>query len=198
MPIAFQPETVPLQPSPTLKKWSRRESQFLYDHGFFDGQRYELVEGELINKIGQNPPHAFAITTLNVRLVQLFADRLRLQLPIDVSSEDNPTSEPEPDAVVTRDRASAFAQRPPGPGDIAWLIEVSDSTLRFDLTTKANLYARAGIADYWVLDLVNRRVVVHRDPRAGAYTSVVAYAEAEEVTPLLASAVAVRFGELAG
>ena len=99
---------------------------------------------------------------------------------------------------MTRDRAAAFTQRPPGPDDIAWLIEVSDSTLHFDLTAKASLYARAGIVDYWVLDLVNRRVVVHRGPRAGAYTSVVAYAEAEEVTPLMASAVAVRFAELAG
>lgn len=61
MPIAFQPETLPPQPPPALKKWTRRECQFLYDNGFFDGQRYELVEGELINKMGQNPPHAFMV-----------------------------------------------------------------------------------------------------------------------------------------
>ena len=103
MPSAFQPESLPLQSAPPLKQWTRREAQFLYDHGFLGGQRYELVEGELLNKMAQDRPHAFALTTLNVCLVQLFADRLRLQLPIDVSPEDNPTSEPEPDAVVTRD-----------------------------------------------------------------------------------------------
>lgn len=185
MPVTLQLETVPLEPPPRLKKWTRRECQFLLENGFFEGQRYELVEGELINKMGQNPPHAFAISNLTVVLVQLFGRRTRCQLPIDVAPEDNPTSEPEPDAVVTHEAAD-FSQRGPAPADIAWLIEVSDSTLRFDLTIKARLYARSRIPDYWVLDLVNRRIIVHREPRQGEYGSVTVYGASEGVASLAA------------
>ena len=66
------------------------------------------------------------------------------------------------------------------------LVEVSDSTLRLDLSTMASLYARAGIVEYWVMDVGARRVIVHRDPRAGCYTSVTAYGEGEENKSLAA------------
>ncbi len=185
MPVALQLETVPLEPPPRHKQWTRRECQILLENGVFEGQRYELVEGELINKLGQNPPHAFAISNLTVILVQLFGRQVRCQLPIDVAPADNPTSEPEPDAIVTN-TAADFSQRGPTPAEVAWLIEVSDSTLRFDLTTKARLYARAAIADYWVLDLANRRIIDHREPTHGHYGSVTVYAAHEAIAPLLA------------
>ena len=63
---------------------------------------------------------------------------------------------------------------------------MADSTLGFDLTTKAALYARAGIVEYWVLDVAGRRMIVHRDPQAGGYASVVAYGVEEGVAPLAA------------
>jgi Uma2 family endonuclease len=65
-------------------------------------------------------------------------------------------------------------------------VEVADSTLRMDLSKKAELYARAGIPDYWILDVQNRRMIVHREPAAGKYVSVVAYREDESVAPLAA------------
>lgn len=196
--MALQVNSVPPEPPPRRKTWTRRECEFLSEHGFFDGQRYELVEGELINKMGQNPPHARAIMKLTVALVRIFGERVRMQLPIDVNPEENATNEPEPDAVVTNGHADTFAKRTPGPADLAWLIEVSDSTLRFDLTVKAGLYARAGVADYWVLDLVNRRVIVHCEPREGEYSSVNVYAEHEAVAPLASPSTLLRYAELAG
>jgi Uma2 family endonuclease len=66
------------------------------------------------------------------------------------------------------------------------VVEVADSTLGFDLRTKAALYARAGIAEYWVLDIAGRRMIVHRNPQAGTYVSVAAYNEDESVAPLAA------------
>jgi Uma2 family endonuclease len=66
------------------------------------------------------------------------------------------------------------------------VVEISDSTLGFDLTTKAELYARAGIVEYWVVDVAARRLIVHRDPREGLYRAVTAYAEQESVAPLAA------------
>lgn len=66
------------------------------------------------------------------------------------------------------------------------VVEVSDTTIAFDLTTKARLYARAGIPEYWVLDITNRRLIVHRDPQPGGYSNVDAYNEHEAVAPLAA------------
>jgi Uma2 family endonuclease len=66
---------------------------------------------------------------------------------------------------------------------LALVVEIADSTLHFDLTVKAGLYARAGIVEYWVLDVTGRRLIVYREPESGAYRRVVAYSESEEVAP---------------
>jgi len=66
------------------------------------------------------------------------------------------------------------------------VVEIADTTLAFDLTVKAALYARAGILEYWVLDLTGRRLIVHRDPKGGGYASVTAYSEHESIAPLSA------------
>ena len=82
-------------------------------------------------------------------------------------------------AGLTRSRS----QRPQAE-DLALIVEVSDTTLRFDLTVKAKLYARASIQEYWTVDINGRRLIVHREPRGGTYQSVTAYSE--NVTPLAA------------
>ncbi len=74
----------------------------------------------------------------------------------------------------------------PRPEDLELVVEVSDTSLAFDLTTKAVLYARAGIQEYWVLDIQGCRVMVHREPVAGRYRAIVAYGENESVAPLAA------------
>ena len=66
------------------------------------------------------------------------------------------------------------------------VVEVSDTSLHFDLTRKAALYARAGIGEYWVLDVAGHRLFVHREPQAGKYQSITEYAEHESVAPLAA------------
>lgn len=70
--------------------------------------------------------------------------------------------------------------------ELRLVVELSDTNLRFDCTVKAGLYARAGIPDYWILDLNGRRAIVHRDPREGRYESIVSYAADETVEPLAA------------
>src|SRR6202162_3964680 len=106
--------------------------------------------------------------------------------PIDVSPEDNPSNEPEPDIIVLNRDLSNFRSANPGPQDLHLVVEVADTTLNFDLTVKAALYARAGIAEYWVLDVSGRRLIVHRHPQSGKYTAVLVYSEQEEVAPLAA------------
>jgi Putative restriction endonuclease len=80
------------------------------------------------------------------------------------------------------------------PGDLRLVVEIADSTLGFDLTTKANLCARAAIAEYWVLHISGRRPIVHREPGAGLYRSVTAYGEEESVMSLASPASQFRIG----
>jgi Putative restriction endonuclease len=105
--------------------------------------------------------------------------------PIDVAPEDNPTNEPEPDLVVLTKPSREFRDANPTTADLRLVVEISDSTLGFDLTAKAELYARAAIIEYWVVDVAARRLIVHRDPREGLYRSVTLYAEQEILIPWL-------------
>ncbi len=180
-PVLFPP------PQPPRKRWTRPECAFLESSGLLDQQRLELVEGELINKMGKNRPHVNSATLLMSWLMQTFGPLfVQSGAPIDVAPEDNPTNEPEPDIIVLKRELSHFPSANPKPEDLRLVVEVADTSLQFDLTTKAALYARAGVAEYWVLDVVGRRLLVHREPVAGRYASVVAYSEGESVAPLAA------------
>jgi Uma2 family endonuclease len=178
---------IPAHEDPPRKLWTRAEHEALYDSGVLDGQRWELIEGELISKMGQGRPHVNSLVLLLIWLQSGFGPRRVLQdSPIDVAPQDNPTNEPVPDLVVLKHDFSNFTRDNPQPSDLALVIEVSHTRLGFDLTTKAALYGRAGIADYWVLDVAGRRMIVHREPRDGRYASVLVYGIEESVAPLAA------------
>lgn len=196
MPVALTaPQPTP--PSePPHKTWTRDECATLVSTGLIDPRRYELIEGELIRKMGKQQPHMQALMLVVEWLRAVFGGRFVAQeASIDVSPEDNPTSEPEPDAIVLS-RSFLEIQGKAQPETIRLVVEVSDTTVAFDLRTKAGLYARAGIPEYWVLDLKSRRIVVHRDPRGGQYRRVVAYGEAESLSTLAAPESTVLVGSL--
>jgi Uma2 family endonuclease len=184
MPVRLPAKSYAPEPSPTPKRWMRNECAYLVDNELIRG-RYELINGEIISKTGQKPLHALTVMILTEWLVGLVgAMSVRFQLPIDVADADNVHNEPEPDAVVLARPATETQGANPKPADVLLAIEIADSSLRFDLRTKAALYARAGIGDYWVIDLPGRRIVVHREPSADRYRSVVSYAENEMLAPL--------------
>jgi Uma2 family endonuclease len=186
MPTPLTPEIAPPSPEPRRKRWTREECLGLEAAGVGDLQRYELIEGDLIDRMGKNSPHVTAVIAITLWLHQVFgAFFVRFEGPIDVSPEDNPTNEPQPDIVVLTREFYNFTSAAPRPADLRLVVEVSDSTLYFDLSTKADLYARAGIVEYWVLD-INRRLIVHRNPVAGKYESVMNYGENDLVAPLAA------------
>lgn len=188
MPTVLTEAPSPLTPPlPPRKKWTRAECEFLETSGLLDQQNLELVEGELINKMGKNRPHTNSLVLLMNWLMQTFGPLfINPETPIDISPEDNPTNEPQPDIIVLQRELSHFLLANPKPEDLRLVVEVADTSLQFDLTTKAALYARAGIAEYWVLDVAGRRLLVHREPTAGRYASVIAYGESESVAPLAA------------
>ena len=188
MPTVLTEAPVLLSPlQPPRKKWTRTECEFLDTLDFWNQQKLELVEGELINKMAKNRPHINSATLLVSWLMQTFGPLfINQEATIDVAPEDNPTNEPQPDIVVLKQESSHYPSANPKPEDLRLVVEVADTSLQFDLTTKAALYARAGIAEYWVLDVAGRRLLVHRGPIAGHYASVAAYGEAESVAPLAA------------
>src|SRR6202790_1351187 len=177
---------VPSPPAdPPRKRWTRQECVALETSGIWAQQHLELIEGELISKMGKKRPHANAIAVVHAWLLRVFGEKyVNQEAPVDVAPEDNPTNEPEPDLIVLSKPSREFKDANPQPPDLRLVVEISDSTLGFDLTTKARLYARARIVEYWVVDIPARRIIVHRDPQDGQYRSVTAYAQHESVKPL--------------
>jgi Uma2 family endonuclease len=137
--------------------------------------------------MGKKRPHVNSVSLLTMWAARVFGERrVNPEAPIDVAPQDNPTNEPEPDLIVLHRDLAGFQDHNPQPQDLALAVEIADTSLAFDLTTKAALYARAGIGDYWVLDVSGRRLVVHREPQSGRYASVIVYNAEETVAPLAA------------
>ena len=143
------------------RRWTKAEYYRLGELGFFDGQRVELIEGRLMVLSPQNRLHAGMVERLDCVIRELFGTgyRFRAQLPLDLGQ----TTEPEPDFVVGVGVPLA-ATTTGHPTRALLVIEVSESTLRYDQGDKASLYARAGVWDYWIINLVDNQVEIYRDP----------------------------------
>lgn len=146
----------------------RTEYEALVGLGVFEGQRVELVGGVLIDMAAHKPIHYGLILRLNKLLVTLAGDDWTVGAQGPVALDD--WSEPEPDFSIlpVADYMRAI------PSDAVLVIEVANASLRFDLGEKARRYALRGYPEYWVFDVVNRVVHVHRDPQPdGSWASVV-------------------------
>jgi len=188
MPTATVEPVITTSPTDhSRKRWNRTEFNALENSGLLAGQHLELIAGELLKKMGKNRPHVNATTRLRVWMERTFGpEHVACEAPIEVAPDDQSLSEPEPDLIALNSSADPFTLTTPLPSEVALLVEVADSSLALDLTIKAQLYARAGVADYWVLDVNNRRLIVHREPEAGSFQSITSYSDQEEVAPLAA------------
>jgi hypothetical protein len=129
------------------KTWTRSEIAVLEGMGLFEGTHFELIEGELVDKTGKNRPHVIGVNLAFKGMERVFGEEfVNQEAPIDVAEADNPRNEPEPDVIVTR-RNTRSMHRNPTPADLVLVMEVTDTTLRMDRSTKAKLYARAGIPE---------------------------------------------------
>lgn len=169
--------------APARKRFTREEVDRLAETGVFAGQRYELIDGDLIDKMGQNPPHVSAIQRLLECLAMFFAvGIIRVQHPMEAAPGDRERSLPEPDVAVLRERNLEHQRRHPRGDEMLLVIEVSDTTTAFDRTRKATLYARAGVPEYWVLDLNGRMLVVHRETDGTQYRQTFLHTPEETVS----------------
>lgn len=132
--------------------------------------RVELIEGEIIDMAPIGSRHAAIVGLLARALDRLLGDRAQVdsQRPIRLSQR----SEPQPDVVVLKPRDDRYSKAHPGPQEVLLLVEVSDSTLRYDSDIKVPLYAAYEIPEVWIIDVNAKELHVLRKPRAGAYQEV--------------------------
>jgi Uma2 family endonuclease len=196
MPQAVEPVRGAPEPAPNRVRWTRSQCEVIRDAGVLTG-RYELIDGEIISKMGQKPPHAAVIGFLQRWLVRVFGvDFVRAQATIDIGDADPDHNEPEPDVVVMRLPMDDYYTRHPAPEDLLLVAEVSDTTLRFDRMKKAALYSLAGIQEYWVLDVNGRQIFVHRQPSPDGYLDITAYGAEESVATVARPEASIRVGDL--
>lgn len=183
----------------TARRWTRKEYDRLSELGIFDGEPLELIGGQLVVAEPKSTYHAVS--------VGMVADVLRRALPPGwiVRTQDpialDDESEPEPDiAVVPGTYTDYLADHPQRP---ALVVEVAHSSLAFDRRRKGSLYARGGVQDYWIVNLVDRVLEVYRDPGADAsapygwrYGSVERITTAGSVTLLALPAVRIAVASL--
>ena len=147
----------------TAKRFSITEYHRLGELGFFaPDDRIELIRGEIIIMAAKGRLHSVCNSLLVEELILLLARRARLRGQEPIILSDN--SEPEPDVVIARNRSDNYFSSHPQPADILLVIEVADSTLKYDRTTKLSLYAETGISNYWIFNLVDNQLEMHSEP----------------------------------
>jgi Uma2 family endonuclease len=185
---------------PTLIRWTREEYYKLAETGVFDGRRVELIRGQIFEMSPQKSEHAAVVTQVDDVLRPVFAPAgccIRVQCPLELGQD----SDPEPDIAVVTGRPLDYVQA--HPTTAALIVEVAETTLASDRTRKASLYAAAGIADYWIDNLIDRQLEIYRDPVPDeaqpygfGYASVTIYTATDAVSPLAAPHATVAVADL--
>jgi Uma2 family endonuclease len=157
--------TIATVAEPRTRRWTWDEYYRLAESGYFRGQRVQLIEGEIIQMAPQGDGHIHSIMAVQSALQKIFNPAcIRPQLPLRVWQD----SEPEPDFAVTERPWDQTSERP---STAVLVIEISDSSIYLD-HRKAGLYARAGVPDYWIVNVDKRRLEVFRQPVADSEQEV--------------------------
>jgi Uma2 family endonuclease len=176
----------PLPPLP-VKQWTVAEYHQLLRNGTLQsGDPYELLEGWIVRKMSRNTPHEVALVIVPETFRSVLPTGWHLRIQSAMTTAD---SEPEPDVIVVRGAPRDYLAAHPGPANLGLVVEIADSSLIHDRGTKGRIYARAGIVEYWIINLVDRQVEVYTvpDPQADepAYTQHVDYLPGDSVPLVL-------------
>ena len=149
---------------------------------FHPEERLELISGQIIKMAAKGTAHEAAITRMQRILNQRLGDKvlIRTQSPITLDNY----SEPEPDIAVVKTDALDYEDHHPQPSEVFLVIEIADSSLKYDREVKTLAYAKSGIIDYWVLDINGRKLYVYRLPNSEGYQSESILGEILTVSPL--------------
>jgi Uma2 family endonuclease len=176
----------------TSFKWSIDDWHELVESGVLEGKSVELLEGEIINVSPEGIEHSHTNRTVADYLKELLAGIAYVSEAHPITLDNSPhssrqggiirASEPEPDVAVVALPKDTYKKRHPHPQDIYLLIEIAKKTLKFDLEQKSKIYARNRIPEYWVIDLINKELIVHAQPQADFYTQIAKYNSGNIVT----------------
>lgn len=185
----------PTDPGPRPFRFTREQYYRMGELGFFDRRHVELIRGEIVLMSPVKEPHVASVSLTTDVLKAAFGAGyyVRVQAPLNLGATD-----PEPDVAVVPGRPRDYAAPPT---TALLVVEVSDTSLHYDTTTKAEEYATAGVTDYWVVDLVGRQLHVFRNPTpipdgGAAYRDKTTLAPTDTVSPLAAPTASVTVTEL--
>jgi Uma2 family endonuclease len=199
MSLATFPTVVVHLPTiPQSKRWTVTEFHALRGDPRYEGKRWILVEGEILDMPHPNPPHDTSLGLTDQEMRTAFGSsfwvRGQMALVLGLATD------PVPDIAVVAGSPRDYTDHP---RTALLVVEIAESSLSYDTREKANLYAAGGILDYWVVDLVHRQLIVFRDPAreaaqlyGAAYRSRVTYDAAATVSPLAATQASVAVKEL--
>jgi len=185
------------QSPPVPKHWSVEDFHDVFSSSKLKSRRPYLIRGVVWEQGEMNPPHAFYVDVVNELLRRVFnvGYRVRVQSPLLLAQD----TDPEPDIAVVRGTAMDYRFAHPTTAEL--IVEVSDTSIFEDQTTKAELYAAAGIPEYWIVDINENRLLVMRDPQVieaggSAYRSVQELRAGQSISPLAAPDVCIAVAEL--
>jgi len=160
--------------------------------GLFDGRRVELVEGQVIEMPPMSSPRITSVTLVATALQAVAPEGffIGVQGPLSLGGR----SDPEPDVAVIAGEVRQYAAA--HPRSAALVVEVADTSLRYDRTEKADLYAQHGVPEYWIVNLADRQVEVHRDPTPAGYRSREVVSSSANISARFVPGVSIRVADL--
>lgn len=188
------------QTSPARRKFTLDEYHWLVRQGFFGDERVELIGGEIVRMAPTGPEHSISndrVSSWFILLLQGKPYYVRVQNPLALGEH-----EPVPDVAIVPGGPDDY--RTAHPSAALLVIEIADTSLDYDRTVNMSLYASAGIPEYWIANLVERRLEVYREPSAPApetpfnalYRSLRLYRPEESISPLFAPESCLQVDEL--
>jgi len=178
-----------------IRLFTAKEYYFMAETGILNpDERVELLAGQIVKMAAKGTAHSAATTRTEKLLESRLENQALVRVQDPVQLDDY--SEPEPDIAVVRVDPLFYEDHHPTPSEVYLIIEVADTTLSRDIEFKARIYARAGITDYWVLDVNNRRLHIFREPSLNGYQSELILSDSGSVSLLAFPNVIITVGEM--
>ena len=159
----------------TLAKWTIDEYHSMIESGLLDNRQVELLKEGIVEMPPEGEAHAYFSSEAEEYLRELLKTKATIRSGKPITLPDH--SEPEPDIAIAEKLGREYLTHHPYPENIFWLIEYSNSSLEKDLNVKTTIYAEAGIAEYWVVNLKRRQLIVFSNPQDGEYNNRTTYGQ---------------------
>ncbi len=165
--------TVPMSYLSSLHKLSLKQYSQMIEHGILnEDSKIELLEGYLVERLQRSPPHDGTVDLVSSCLYPVIPPGWNYRILCSLEFDQ---SQPEPDFAIVRGNSRSYVVRHPRGEDVGLVLEVSEKSLERDRIDKARIYARAGIVEYWIVNVVDRQIEVHTLPVGDGYTNVQNY-----------------------